>query len=312
VRRIVVNGLVGLIPVLFGVSIVTFILTSLVPGDAGRSILGMAATQEQVDALNAQLGLDKPLPVQYWEWLIHALRGDLGESITSGVPVTQQIASVIGVTLWLILGSLLLAAVLGVSFGVISAVRGGWMGRAVDVIAMAGMAVPNFWLALVLVTLLAVSIPIFPAIGYTPISSDPVKWFQGLVLPVVTLGISSAAPVAKQTRDGVLSQLNLDYVRVLRARGIPERTIIFKHVLRNAAAPIFAVLGIVVVSLFGGTVLIETVFVIPGLGSLAVRATSTQDIPIVLGVAMTFTVIVVLVNLAIEVIYAILNPKVRT
>lgn len=310
-RKILLRWLTDAVPVVFGVSVVTFILTSLVPGDAGRSILGPNASPAQVQAVDRQLGLDRPLPVRYWEWLIHALRGDLGTSITSGVPVSQELASRLWVTLSLIASALVVVAIVGVGLGVVSALRGGWLGRLVDVIAMLGMAVPTFWLALVLVTAFAVRLPIFPATGYTPFSQSPVAWFESLVLPVVTLGLTNAAPVAKQTRDGVLSELGREYVRVLRARGIPERSVIFRHVLRNAAAPIITVLGVVVVLLFGSTVLIETVFVMPGLGSLAVTAASAHDIPTVLGVALVFTVIVMLVNLLLEMAYATLNPKVR-
>jgi peptide/nickel transport system permease protein len=177
---------------------------------------------------------------------------------------------------------------------------------------MLGMAIPNFWFALVLVTFLAVKLPIFPATGYTPLSQDPVAWFESLVLPVLTLGLSSAAPVTKATRDGVLTQLNRDYVRVLRARGIPERSVIFRHVLRNAAAPIITVLGVLIVTLFGGTVLIESAFVMPGLGQLVVQAASAHDIALVQGVALVFTIVIMLANLLIELAYAAVNPRVRT
>jgi peptide/nickel transport system permease protein len=311
-RRIVIRWLTDAIPVVFGVSVVTFILTSLVPGDAGRTILGPNASPAQVAALDQQLGLNRPLVVRYWEWLVGALHGNLGISITSGVPVTQQLQARIWVTLSLITGALLLAGVVGVGFGIVSALRGGWAGRVVDVLAMLGMAIPNFWFALVLVTFLAVKLPVFPATGYTPLSQDPVAWFKSLVLPVLTLGLSSAAPVAKATRDGVLTQLSREYVRVLRARGIPERSVIFRHVLRNAAAPVITVLGVLIVALFGGTVLVESVFVLPGLGQLVVQAASAHDIALVQGVALVFTIVIMLANLLIELVYAAINPKVRT
>jgi peptide/nickel transport system permease protein len=310
-RKILIHWLTDAVPVVLGVSVATFILTSLVPGDAGRTILGANASPAQVQALDQQLGLNRPLVVRYWEWLAAAVHGNLGTSISSGVPVSQELTARIWVTLSLICGGILLAAVAGIGLGLVSALRGGWLGRAVDVIAMLGMAVPTFWFALVLVTALAVKLPVFPATGYTPISQSPVAWFESLVLPVVTLGLTNAAPVAKQTRDSVLSELGKDYVRVLRARGIPPRSVIFRHVLRNAAAPIITVLGVVVVMLFGSTVLIETVFVMPGIGSLAVTAATAHDVSTVLGVALVFTIIVTLVSLLLEVAYALLNPKVR-
>ncbi|MEU9345309.1 ABC transporter permease [Streptomyces sp. NPDC048278] len=311
-HRILFRWLVGAVPVVFGVTVLTFVLTTLVPGDPGRTILGANASPAQVTAVDARLGLGHPLPVRYWDWLSHALRGDLGDSITSGVPVSDQLGSRLAVTLSLIGGAILVAAVAGVALGVLSALRGGRLGRAVDGISLVGLAVPNFWFGLVLMTAFAVQLPVFPATGYVPFTESPTGWFESLVLPVLTLGVPATAPVAKQTRDGVLNQLNREYVRVLRARGIPERSVIFRHVLRNAAAPIVTVLGVVVVTLFGGTVLAETLFVLPGLGGLAVTAATTQDIPMVQGVALVFTVTVVLVNLLIEVVYTMLDPKVRT
>ncbi|MFJ8113114.1 ABC transporter permease [Streptomyces sp. NPDC096132] len=311
-HRILFRWLLGAIPVVFGVTVLTFVLTSLVPGDPGRTILGANASPAQVKALDAQLGLDHSLPVRYWDWLTDALQGNLGDSITSGVPVSDQLTSRLGVTLSLIGGAILVAAVAGVVLGVLSALKGGWLGRAVDGISLVGLAVPNFWFGLVLMTALAVQLPVFPVSGYVPFTDSPVQWFQSLVLPVLTLGVPATAPVAKQTRDGVLNQLDREYVRVLRARGVPERSVIFRHVLRNAAAPIVTVLGVVVVTLFGGTVLAETLFVMPGLGGLAVTAAQTQDIPMVQGVALVFTVTVMLINLLIEVVYTMLNPKVRT
>lgn len=310
--KVLLRWLAGAVPVVLGVSLVTFVLTSLVPGDPGRSILGANANPDQVRALDRQLGIDRPLPVRYWDWLVHALHGDLGTSITTGVPVSRELGARLGVTVSLILGAILVAALTGVSLGVLSALRGGRLGRAVDVLAMLGLAVPNFWFALVLVSVFAVELPIFPATGYTPLTQSPVSWFESLVLPVLALGLTSTAPVAKQTRDGVSTELGRDYVRVLRARGVPERRVIFRHVLRNAAAPIVTVLGLVIVALFGGTVLAETVFVLPGLGGLAATATAAHDIPTVQGVALVFTVIVVVVNLLIEILYAMANPKVRT
>ncbi|MGW2288792.1 ABC transporter permease [Streptomyces phaeochromogenes] len=311
-HRILFRWLLGALPVVFGVSVLTFVLTSLVPGDPGRTILGANASPAQVATLDTQLGLDHPLPVRYWDWLTGTLHGDLGTSITSGVPVSDQLSSRLGVTLSLIGGAILVAAVAGVALGVLSALKGGWLGRTVDGISLVGLAVPNFWFGLVLMTAFAVQLPLFPATGYVPFTESPVQWFESLVLPALTLGVPATAPVAKQTRDGVLTQLNRDYVRVLRARGIPERSVLFRHVLRNAAAPVVTVLGIVVVTLFGGTVLAETLFVMPGLGGLAVTAAQTQDIPMVQGVALVFTIAVMLINLLIEVVYTMLNPKVRT
>lgn len=310
--KILVRWLIGTIPVLLIVSVLTFVLSSLVPGNAARNILGMNATQQQVDALTAELGLDEPLPVRYWNWLVDAVHGDLGTSIVNGQAVSSAITDRLGPTISLIIGALLLAMVLGISLGIISALRGGWVGKVVDVIAVVGLAIPGFWFGLVLVALFAVNWQIFPATGYTAPGDSVAEWMRSLVLPVVTLGIPAAAPVAKQTRDGMLTALGKDYVRVLRARGISERSIVVRHALRNAAAPVITVLGIIAVVLLGGTVLVETVFLIPGLGGLSVTATATHDIPMIQGLAVVFAIIVMIVNLGIEIVYALINPKVRT
>jgi peptide/nickel transport system permease protein len=311
-RRILSRWAFGAVPVLFLVSLLTFVLTAVIPGDPGRTILGQGADPEDVAALNIALGLDLPLPVRYWNWLSGVLRGDLGASLTSGAPVLGMLSDRIPVTLALVFGAMLVSGLVGVSAGVLSALRGGWLGRLIDSVSMFGMAIPVYWLGLVMSVFFAVRWRVFPAIGFTPFAESPSAWFMGLVLPVLTLGLSSAAPVAKQTRDGVLSQLGRDYVRVLRARGFAERTIVVKHVLRNAAAPLITVLGVVVVGMFGGSVLIETVFVMPGLGGLAVLSAGAQDIPSMQGVAVVFTILVIVVNLFIEILYALVNPKVRT
>lgn len=310
--KILVRWLIGTVPVLLIVSVLTFVLSSLVPGNAARNILGMNATQEQVDALTAELGLNEPLPVRYWNWLVDAVHGDLGTSIVNGQAVSSAITDRLGPTISLIVGALLLAMVLGISLGIISALRGGWVGKVVDVIAVVGLAIPGFWFGLVLVALFAVNWQIFPATGYTVPTDSVADWLRSLVLPVITLGVPAAAPVAKQTRDGMLTALGKDYVRVLRARGISERSIVVRHALRNAAAPVITVLGIIAVVLLGGTVLVETVFLIPGLGGLSVTATATHDIPMIQGLAVVFAIIVMIVNLGIEIVYALINPKVRT
>lgn len=299
------------VPLVLGISALTFVLASLVPGDAARSIAGVNAPPEQYEAIRKELSLDQPLHQRYWEWLSGALHGDLGNSIASGDTVWHQLQVRLGVTLVLIIGSMIVAAIVGIGLGVLSALRGGFVGRLVDVVSLFGLAVPSYWFGLVLAALFAVTWTIFPATGYIPFSQSPSEWFDSLVLPIATLGLTSSAHLAKQTRDGVLTELDKDYVTVLRARGIKERTIIFKHVLRNAAPAVITVLGLVFIGLLSGTVLVETVFVLPGLGGLAVTATTAHDVPVIQGIAVVFTVLVVLVNLLVEIAYAALNPKVR-
>ena len=250
--------------------------------------------------------------MQYWHWLSRLLHGSLGTDLFSGQPVTQALNGRLGASLSMIIGTVIVSAVAGVAIGVLGAVRGGLSGRFADVASLFGLAAPNFWLALVLVELLAVQVRIFPATGYTPFGQDPVQWLRSIVLPILTLSIGASAFVARQTHDAMADVLSRDFVTALRARGLSTRSIIYKHALRNAAIPVVTVLGLLFISLLGGTVLIENVFSIPGLGQEAVAASGTHDLPMIEGVAFYFTVVVVVVNLLVELSYRRLNPKVRT
>jgi peptide/nickel transport system permease protein len=226
--------------------------------------------------------------------------------------VAAELADRIQVTLSLIGIGLAVIVLVGVTLGVVSAVKGGLLGRVVDVLSLVGLAVPGFWLGLVLVAAFAVALPLFPATGFVQFSASPARWAASLALPVLTLALTGTAGLAKQTRSSVLDELGKDYVRMLRARGVPERRIVLVHACRNAGAPIVTVIGLLFIGLVGGAVLLETVFVLPGLGSLTVAATRSHDIPVILGVTLILSLVVVTVNLAVEISYALLNPKVRT
>ncbi|WP_329052966.1 ABC transporter permease [Amycolatopsis sp. NBC_01488] len=309
--RLIARRLLVSVPLVVFVSLLTFVLQALTPGDTARAILGENYTPEAYTQLRHQLGLDRPMLVQYWQWLISALHGKLGVSQISGLSVGAEIANRLSVTMSLIVGATLVAALLGIALGVVSAIRPGKLGRVVDVLALAGFALPSFWLGLVLVTLFAVALRVFPATGYVPLAKSPSGWIVALVLPVVALAVHGMATVAKQTRDGMLTALSRDFVHVLRANGVSETSIILRHSLRNAALPVVTVIGVVFVSLLNGTVLIETVFAMPGLGGLAVQATTQHDVRMIQGVAVVFTLIVVVINLLVDIAYGWLNPKVR-
>ncbi|MCM3778415.1 ABC transporter permease [Microbacterium hydrocarbonoxydans] len=297
---------------LFVVSVLTFVLVSLAPGDAARTILGQTGTQEQYLALRDQLGLDDPLIERYGQWLGAAVQGDLGSSIFSNQSVSSLIGSRLGVTLSLVAGSLLFSVVVGVALGVAGARSHGPIGRAIDVVALVGVSIPTFWLGFLLVSVFAVALPLFPATGYIDFGYWPFGWFLSLVLPVLTLGIGGVAVIAKQTRDAMRTQLDREFVTAMRAQGLSERSIVYRHVLRNAAIPVTTVIGLMMIGLFSGTVLVENVFALPGLGGLVVEATSRHDIPVVQGVALTFALFVVVTNLLIDVLSGILDPKART
>lgn len=312
--RQTLRWLISSLVLLFVVTALTFVLVSLAPGDAARSILSSASssyTEQQYQHMRHLLGIDQPLPVQYWHWLSNLLHGSLGTDLFSGQPVTDVLADRIGPSLSITLGTVLVSGVVGVSLGIVSARRGGALGRLVDFISLLGLAVPNFWLALVLVDLLAVRLAVFPSGGYVDPATDPVGWLASIALPIITLSAGGVAFIAKQTRDAMAEVLTREFVTMLRARGLSTGSIVLRHALRNAAIPVVTVLGLLLVSLLGGTVLVENVFSIPGLGQEAVTASGSHDLPVIAGVAFYFTVVVVVANLLVDLSYRWLNPKVR-
>lgn len=304
--------LVLVIPMIVVVSVIMFLLASLVPGDQARAILGETATPESLEALREQLGLNLPWYQQYLNWALAALRGDLGASIYSGESVVSLLAGRFPVTASLALLSTLVIAVVGILLGLLSALRGGVVGRILDSVSLFGLAVPSFAIAILLVSLFAVTVRIFPATGYAPIEQGPGPWLWALVLPVMALSLGGTTLVAKQMRDSAKEALSKDYVRFLRANGVGEFSIVLRHVLKNAAIPTVTILGIGAISALTGTVFIENVFVLPGLGSLATQVTLNHDLPVLLGVGVLFTLVAVVISLVVDVLYGVLNPKVRT
>jgi peptide/nickel transport system permease protein len=309
--RLVLRRLAWAVPLALVASAVSFVLVALLPGDAARSLLGQNATEAQLDTARHELGLDQPLWVQYWRWLSKALHGDFGTSLINRQPVAAQLNDRLGPSLSLIIGATLLAAVVGILLGVRGAQRG-ILGQTVKSGSVIGLAIPDFWLGLVLVVLFAVKLPLFPPTGYVPLPQDPAAWFDSLVLPVVTLAVPATAVIAKQSRDAVATALEQPFVRTLRAAGIPERSVVYRHALKNAAVPVLTVIGTVFVGALGGTVAVEFIFAIPGLGSTAVQATASHDLPLIEGVVVYFTMVVIAVNLLVDVAYHVVNPRVRT
>lgn len=312
--RDAVRWLVSSLVLLFVITALTFVLASLAPGDAAKAILSSQSgsyTVQQYQQMRHALGIDRPLPVQYWHWLDGVLHGSLGADLFSGQPVTQELNARLGPSLSIIVGTVIVSGLVGVSLGIVSGLRGGPLGRLVDAVSLAGLAVPNFWLALVLVELLAVRVQVFPATGYAPLSADPGPWLRSIALPVLTLSAGGVAFVAKQTRDSLSEVMSRDFIVLLRARGLSRRSVVLRHALRNAAIPVVTVLGLLLVGLLGGTVLIENVFSIPGLGQEAVTAAGSHDLPVIEGVAFYFAVVVVIANLLVDVSYRLLSPRMR-
>lgn len=307
--RMVGIRLLWSIPLLFCVTALTFVLTALIPGDAARTILGTNTDPAAYAQIRSQLNLDRPLLAQYLDWLGHAVRGDLGASLFSGEPVTSILNSRLEVSLSLILCTTLVCGLLGVGLGLASALRGGALARIIDGASMLGMSLPTPWLGLVLVLVFTIGLGALPATGYVPIEVSAGGWLTSLILPVVCLALGGLAMIARQTRGAVIDVLGRDYVRALRAAGLPAHRILLRHVLKNAVAPVVTTMSLLVIGLLSGTVVVEQLFALPGLGQVAVSATAQHDLPVLEGVVVYFTLLVVAFNLIADVVNSWLDPR---
>ncbi|WP_043671087.1 ABC transporter permease [Streptomyces xylophagus] len=295
----------------FVISSMTFVLMRMTGTDVARNIAGATATTQQVAAKKAELGLDRPVVVQYWDWLTAAVRGDFGRSWFSGDTVISSLTDKLPVTLSIVLGGLLLSAVASVLLGVAAAVRGGLLDRGVQLLAVIGFALPSFLVALILALFVAVKWGWLPATGYTPFAVSPSSWFESIILPSVSLAVGAIAATAQQVRGAMVDVLRKDYIRTLRSRGLSRRSVLFKHALRNAAPAALTVLGLQFIGLVGGAVVVEKVFGLTGIGSAANTAASNGDSPLLMGVVVVMVTLVVVVNLLLDVAQGWLNPKVR-
>jgi peptide/nickel transport system permease protein len=309
--RLIAHRVAVAVPMLLIVSFFSFALASISPTDPARAVLGPLATNEQVAEKRVEMQVDDPLLTQYGRWLGNAVHGDFGVAYIGGASVSNQLNSRIGATASLLLVTILFVLVGGVALGVVAAVRGGAAGRIVSGVSTLGLALPSFWIALVLTTLFAVKWRLFPVFGYVPVGQDPWEWFRSLVLPAFAVSLGGIAALAAQTRAAMLEALSKDFTRVMQANGIPMRSIVYRHALRNAAIPIVTILGVITVTLLGGAVVIEGIYGIPGLGSLAVSATAQGDLPLIQGAVVYFTMIVIVVGLLVDVSYSVLDPRVR-
>lgn len=310
--KVISRRLLFAIPLLWVVATISFFLVSFIPGDPAQTILGESASEADVQRLREQLGLDKPLLVQYVVWLGQILRGDFGASIITRETTWAAIAPAIPITATIAVLATLFAFLLGTALGTLAVVRGGIADRVVRIFAGIAHALPNFWFAVLLVLVFALWLDLLPAVNWVPLSESPAGWVKSWLLPVTAVSVAGAATVARQARAALLTTLSRDYVRTLMAAGIGRRSVLFKHALRNAAAPVLTVLGFQFIGLLGGSIIVEQVFALQGLGNLVQRAIYTKDVPIVQGVVIFAAVMVVVVNLAIDLFYAWLNPKVRT
>ncbi|MFM5967838.1 MAG: ABC transporter permease [Micrococcales bacterium] len=287
-----------------------FLVFTTTDGVALR-LLGDMATPEQLHAKEVELGLNRPIFERFFDWASHALQGDFGTSWFTSESIVSALSNRLPVTITIVLVAIAVAAVLAVILGMAAAIKGGWVDRLVQVIAIAGFAVPAFVVAIALVFLFAINWMLLPATGWVPFTDDPGLWAASIILPAASLVVATVASSAQQIRSAIKSVMERDWVRTLRSRGIPEREILFKHVLRSAAPAGLTVLSLQFVGMLGGSVIIENIFALPGIGQLAVSSTSLGDTPVVMGVVVYSVVIVILVNLAVDLINGWLNPKVR-
>jgi peptide/nickel transport system permease protein len=307
----IVKRLLMGVALVLGVSTVTFVLIYSGGPDIAEQILGGDASPEAVAATARQLGLDRPLGEQYVSWLSHAVGGDFGRSWYTSQEVFTTIVQRLSVTLSLVVVAMILVTLFSVTVGVLAAVKRGWIDSALQFLSVLGLALPSFWVALVLVIVFAITLHLVPATGYVPFTASPGAWLASVTLPVIALAIAASSATAQQVRSAVISVLEQDYVRTLRARGLSARRVLWGHVIRNAAPPALTVLSLQFISLVGGAVIIERVYAINGMGSLAVDSTLKSDIPVVVGVMVTMTIVVVIVNLVIDIVNGFINPKAR-
>ncbi len=308
-----IRRLLGLIPLLLGVSLIVFGMVRLIPGDVVDQMLLESQADAQVMAQTRRyLGLDRPLPVQYWDWVTGIARGDLGRSLVTRRPVADELRARLPATLELTVAAMLLSLALALPLGVLAALhRNSWIDNLATVVALAGISMPSFALGTILILVFAVRLHLFPAAGHALASEDLAGHLRNLALPAITLGAALAAVVMRMTRSAMLEVLAQDYVRTARAKGLRGRTVVWTHALRNGLIAVVTVVGIQVGHLLGGSVIVEQIFSWPGIGAFALDAISRRDYPVVQAVVLLITTLFVLVNLVVDLLYGLIDPRIK-
>ena len=310
--RYLVQRLLAAIPVLLIVAVVTFSLVHLTPGDPASLMAGDQALPEDIERIKTKLGLNRPLHVQLGIYFWSILRGDFGESIFTKFPVTTLISQRLEPTISIAIFSQFVAIIIAIPAGILAAWKANtWVDRVVMILAVAGLAIPSFWLGANLIWAFAVKLQWFPAIGYVPISDGIIPWLKSITLPSISIGFISAALIARMTRASMLEVLREDYVRTARAKGLGEQAVLISHAFKNASIPVVTIIGIGIAGLVSGLVVTEAVFAIPGVGRLIVDAVLRRDYPVIQGVVLMVTFAYVLINLVVDMIYGYLDPRIR-
>ncbi|MFE6236788.1 ABC transporter permease [Cellulosimicrobium sp. NPDC057862] len=310
--KLIAYRLLFAVPQLLIISVVVFSLTYLIPGSPAAAILGTSATPDAIAQLEAQMGLDRPPVERFVEWFGGLLHGDLGTSYRAGVPVTDMLAQRVPATVSIVLGGMVVALLLGVGAGVFTGTRPGTVAdRVVTGGTVLGLAIPEFWLGLLLTTVFAVKLGWVPILAWTPFTDDPLGWLRGIVLPSLALGVTGGAIIARQTRAATVSSLASPYVDTLTAAGVPRRVLVARYGVKNALVPVLASAGVTFAILIGVSFVVEKVFALPGLGSLMLTSVIGQDFPVVQGIVMITALMVIAVNLLLDIGYGLINPQAR-
>jgi len=308
----ILQRLASSIPVLFLVTLISFSLMQLVPGDPAILVAGLNATPEDVERVRAQLGLNEPFHIQLWHWYANLLQGDLGTSFLLGRDVLEVTIERLPVSISIALYALAMTLFFGIVAGVLAALRqNSWLDQLVMTIALIGVSLPNFWLGLMLIVLFAVQLGWLPSGGYIDFREDFFGWLQATTLPAVSLAMLQMGLLARITRSTMLEVLRQDYIRTARAKGLPEHRVVGRHALKNAMIPVITVIGIIFSLLLSGSVVIETIFSIPGVGSLLGSAILRRDYPVIQGGLLLVATMLLLLNLIVDVLYAYFDPRVR-
>ncbi len=307
----ILKKLLMMIPVLLLVSIILFFLLKMLPGDAALVTGGEFATDADIQRIRASMGLDRPAVVQYLDWIGKILHGDFGNSLMTGSPIADKLVQRFPATLELTLLSMLVAIIIAIPLGIIAAVyRNSAWDTLSSIFSVIGISMPNFWLAMLLIILFSLHLGWLPASGYVRFLEDPLKSLQLMIMPAFSIGASFAAVTMRQTRNALLEVLDQDYMMTAKAKGLPGHLMIWKHALRNALIPVVTVIAMQTGKLFGGAVVAETVFLIPGLGSEIVKSIMNRDYPVTMAMILIVAVIVVTINTFIDIIYGFIDPRV--
>jgi len=308
----IISRLLQAIPILILVSLIAFGIIYLIPGDAAVVIGGPSATPEELAQIRQNLGLDQPLHIQVLTFYANLFQGDLGRSLTLGIPVVDALVARSPITIGIAIYSLILTILIGLSTGMLAALNHNrWIDQAATLFALLGVSLPNFWLALVMIVLFSVHLGWLPTGGYVPFTKDPIGWLRTATLPAVALALMQAGLLTRITRSTMLEVLNQDYIRTARAKGLPEWIVVGRHALANVMMPIVTMIGLVLSVLLSGSIVIETIFGVPGIGSLLGSAISNRDYPMIQGGLLFVTTALLLLNIVIDLLYTSLDPRIR-